>query len=245
MKHLVIVEKAVNSKVMHDKVSIVLNKLHIEYKNISLYVLSFIHRSIVNERPDYTPEHNERLEFLWDAVLELAITKNLYKDFPKKPEGELTDIRSALVRWTNLAKVAKNLWLPEYLLLGKWEEMSWGRSNDYLLANVVEALLWAIYLDLWVEVASNFVDEYIYITLEDILKNNKTKDHKTIIQEYAQAEYEITPTYNIHSESWPDHDKTFEVWVYLEEKLVWTWTWSSKKKAQESAANDWYNKLIK
>lgn len=242
---MVITEKAVNSKVMHDKVSIVLNKLNIEYKNISLYVLAFIHRSIVNERPDFAPEHNERLEFLWDAVLELAITKNLYSDFPKKPEWELTDIRSALVRWTNLAKVAKNLWLPDYLLLWKWEEMSWGRSNDYLLANVVEALLWAIYLDLWVEVASAFVDKYIYITLDDILKNNKTKDHKTIIQEYAQAEYEITPTYKIHAESWPDHDKTFEVWVYLEEKHVWTWTGSSKKKAQESAAQDWYNKIIK
>jgi ribonuclease-3 len=157
----------------------------------------------------------------------------------------LTDIRSALVRGTNLAKVAKDLWLPDYLLLWKWEEMSWGRSNDYLLANVVEALLWAIYLDLGVEVASAFVDKYIYITLEDILKNNKTKDHKTIIQEYAQAEYEITPTYKIHAESWPDHDKTFEVGVYLNDKHIWTGTWSSKKKAQESAAQDWYNKIIK
>ena len=230
---------------MHDKISIALNKLDIDYKNISLYVLAFIHRSIVNERPDFAPEHNERLEFLGDAVLELAITKNLYNDFPKKPEGELTDIRSALVRWTNLASVAKSIWLPEYLLLGKGEEMSGWRSNDYLLANVVEALLGAIYLDLWVEVASEFVNKYVYITLDDILKNNKTKDHKTIIQEYSQAEFEITPTYKIHSESWPDHDKIFEVWVYLKEKHVWTWTGSSKKKAQESAANDWYNKLIK
>ena len=242
---MVVTQKAVDSKIMHDKLSIILKKLNIEYKNISLYVLAFIHRSIVNERPDFAPEHNERLEFLWDAVLELAITKNLYKDFPSKPEWELTDIRSALVRWTNLASVAKNLDLPKYLLLGKGEEMSWGRSNDYLLANVVEALLWAIYLDLWVEVASDFVDKYIYVTLDDILKNNKTKDHKTIIQEYAQAEYEITPTYKIHGESWPDHNKIFEVWVYLQEKLIGTWTWSSKKKAQESAALDWYNKILK
>lgn len=230
---------------MHDKISVILNELNIKYKDISLYVLAFIHRSIVNERSDFTPEHNERLEFLWDAVLELSITKNLYNDFPNKPEWELTDIRSALVRWTNLAKVAKNIGLPEYLLLWKWEEKSWWRSNDYLLANVVEALLGAIYLDLGIEVASDFVNKYIYITLDDILKNNKTKDHKTIIQEYAQAEYEITPTYKIHSEQWPDHDKIFEVWVYLNEKLVWTWKWSSKKKAQESAANDWYKKIIK
>lgn len=230
---------------MQDKISVLLKKLEINFKDPSLYVLAFIHRSIVNERPDFAPEHNERLEFLGDAVLELAITNNLYKDFPKKPEGELTDIRSALVRWTNLASVAKNLWLPEYLLLWKWEEMSWGRSNDYLLANVVEALLWAIYLDLWVEVASDFVNKYIYITLDDILKNNKTKDHKTIIQEYAQAEYEITPTYKILDETWPDHDKTFQVWVYLNDKQVWVGTWSSKKKAQEAAASDWYNKIMK
>lgn len=242
---MVITQKAVDSKIMQDKISVLLKKLEINFKDPSLYVLAFIHRSIVNERPDFAPEHNERLEFLGDAVLELAITKNLYKDFPKKPEGELTDIRSALVRWTNLASVAKNLWLPEYLLLWKWEEMSWGRSNDYLLANVVEALLWAIYLDLWVEVASDFVNKYIYITLDDILKNNKTKDHKTIIQEYAQAEYEITPTYKILDETWPDHDKTFQVWVYLNDKQVWVWTWSSKKKAQEAAASDWYNKIMK
>lgn len=230
---------------MHDKISVILNELNVKYNDISLYVLAFIHRSIVNERSDFAPEHNERLEFLWDAVLELSITKNLYNHFPTKPEGELTDIRSALVRWTNLAKVAKNLGLPEYLLLWKWEEMSWWRTNDYLLANVVEALLGAIYLDLGMEVASEFVNKYIYVTLDDILKNNKTKDHKTIIQEYAQAEFEITPTYKIHSEEWPDHDKIFEVWVYLHDKHVWTWKGSSKKKAQESAANDWYNKLIK
>jgi ribonuclease-3 len=95
---LVVTQKAVDSKAMHDKISVVLKKLNIDYNNTSLYVLAFIHRSIVNERPDFAPEHNERLEFLGDAVLELAITKNLYNDFPKKPEGELTDIRSALVR---------------------------------------------------------------------------------------------------------------------------------------------------
>lgn len=242
---MVVLEKAIENKNIQNKIAWLLDKLDIKYKNISHYVLAFIHRSIVNEKPDFAPEHNERLEFLWDAVLELAITHNLFRDFPEKPEWELTDIRSALVRGTNLAYVAKQTNLPEYLLLGKWEEMSGGRSNDYLLANVVEALLWAIYLDLWMTVASEFVNKYIYTTLDDILKNNKTKDHKTIIQEYAQAEYEITPTYQILSESWPDHNKTFEVWVFLWEKMIGTWFWSSKKKAQESAAEQWYISIKK
>lgn len=237
---MVVLEKAIENKVIQQKISKLLEDLEIDYKNISHYVLAFIHRSIVNEKPDFAPEHNERLEFLWDAVLELAITNNLFRDFPEKPEWELTDIRSALVRGTNLAFVAKEINLPNYLLLWKGEEMSWWRSNDYLLANVVEALLWAIYLDLWMDVASEFVNKYIYTTLDDILKNNKTKDHKTIIQEYAQAKYEITPTYQILSESGPDHNKTFEVGVFLWDKMIWTGEWSSKKKAQESAAQKWY-----
>lgn len=242
---MVVTQKAVNNTLIQDKISKLLDVLDIKYNNISHYVLAFIHRSIVNEKPDFAPEHNERLEFLWDAVLELAITRNLYLDFPNKPEGELTDIRSALVRGTNLALVAKANGLPEYLLLGKWEELSGWRTNDYLLANVVEALLWAIYLDLWMDVASDFVNKYIYTTLEDILKNNKTKDHKTIIQEYAQAEYEITPTYKILDEHGPDHNKTFEVWVFLDEKMIGTGIWSSKKKAQEAAAEQWFTTINK
>lgn len=241
---MVVVEKAVNSKNIQEKISILLDKLQIPYINISHYVLAFIHRSIVNEKQDFAPEHNERLEFLWDAVLELVITNNLFLQFPEKPEGDLTDIRSALVRWTNLASVAKNLELPEYLLLGKGEEMSWGRDNDYLLANVVEALLGAIYLDLWISKSTDFVNKYIYTTLDDILKNNKTKDYKTIVQEYSQAKFEITPTYKVHWETWPDHDKEFEVGLYLWEKLIWKWKWWSKKKAQEEAAKNWYTKLI-
>ncbi len=237
---MVVTQKAVNNTLIQDKISKLLEVLDIKYINISHYVLAFIHRSIVNEKPDFAPQHNERLEFLWDAVLELAITRNLYLDFPNKPEGELTDIRSALVRGTNLALVAKANGLPEFLLLWKWEELSGWRTNDYLLANVVEALLGAIYLDLWMDVASEFVNKYIYTTLDDILKNNKTKDHKTIIQEYAQAEYEITPTYRILDEHGPDHNKTFEVWVFLEEKMIGTGIWSSKKKAQEAAAEQWF-----
>jgi len=146
---MVIRKKAIENEVYIDKISKLLNNLDLEYNDISLYILAFIHRSIVNEKPDFTPEHNERLEFLWDAVLELIITDHLYKNFPDKTEGELTDIRSALVRWRNLANISKKLWFSEHLILWKGEELWWGKDNDYLLANVVEAVIWAIYLDLW------------------------------------------------------------------------------------------------
>jgi ribonuclease-3 len=121
--------------------------------------------------------------------------------------------------------------------------LSGGRTNDYLLANVVEALLWAVYLDLGLNAATEFVNKYIYPTLWDILENNLTKDYKTLIQELAQAKFEITPTYKIISETWPDHNKTFEVWIYLNDKQIGIWVWTSKKKAQEQAAKNSFDEL--
>ena len=242
---MIIRKKAIESDILIEKLEKLLHVLDIEYNDISHYILAFIHRSVVNEKPDYAPEHNERLEFLGDAVLELSITNNLFKDYPKKTEWELTDIRSALVRWTNLAKIAKNLNFSEYLVLWKWEEMSGWRNNHYLLANVVESLIWAIYIDLWIDKAFIFINKYIYPSVQDIIKYNLIKDYKTTIQEYAQAEYDITPSYNVLNESWLDHDKIFEVWIFLHEKMIWKWVWTSKKKAQEKAAEDWFNNIKK
>ena len=158
---MVIRKKAIENQALIEKIWKLLNILELDHINISNYILAFIHRSVVNEKPDFTPKHNERLEFLGDAVLELIITENLYRDFEDKTEWELTDIRSALVRWRNLAQISSKLNLSEYLLLWKWEELSWWRNNDYLLANTLEALLWAIYLDYWVGWAKKFIDKYI------------------------------------------------------------------------------------
>lgn len=242
---MVLTKKAIESEAQILKFEKLLKEININYKNISNYILSFIHRSIVNERPDYAPEHNERLEFLWDAVLELVITEKLFLDFPEKTEGELTDIRSALVRGKNLAKIAKSLNFSDYLLLWKWEE-KWGwRTNDYLLANVVEAFIWALYLDLWFTVAEKFILENIYSTLDEILKENSIKEFKTLIQELAQADFNITPTYEVISETWADHEKNFTVWIYFNKELKATWNWSSKKKAQEDAAKNLYLELTK
>jgi ribonuclease-3 len=205
--------------------------------------LAFIHRSIVNERPDFAPKHNERIEFLWDAVLELIITEKLYLDFPEKPEWELTDIRSALVRWRNLAIISRELNFMEYLILWKWEVKSWWKEKDYILANTFEAFLWAIYLDLWYEKAKEIVLKYVYSKLEEILEEKWVKDYKSLIQEYSQAEFAITPRYEILEHSWPDHDKIYISWIYLKDKEIWRWEWSSKKKSQEAAAENAYKNL--
>ena len=236
-------KKADNDEIQIERIWKFIKSIWIEYNNISHYILAFIHRSIVNEKPDYTPEHNERLEFLWDAVLELTVTSNLFFDYPEKPEWKLTDIRSAIVRWKNLAKIARELKLNEYLFLWKWEEKWWWRDNDYILANTVEAVIWAIYLDLWYDKAKEFINKHIYPSVIEIVKNNLTKDYKTTIQEYAQAQFDITPTYEVLSEKWLDHEKQFTIWIYFWDKQMWIWLWTSKKKAQEEAAHDAYLKL--
>ncbi len=241
---MVITKKAVESEAVIRQTKKFLESLELAYNDISIYILAFIHKSIVNERPDFTPEHNERLEFLWDAVLELVITDNLFKDYPKKPEWELTDIRSALVRWRNLSKIWKKIEIWKYLLLWKWEDKWWGRNNDYILANTIEAIIWAIYLDLWLEKAREFIEKYIYSTISEILHKNIVKDYKSLIQEYIQEKLDETPTYEVIEEKWADHEKIFTVWVFFWNKIQWLWEGSSKKKAQEKAAEIAYNKII-
>ncbi len=228
---------------IQSNIKVLLQRLGIETSSIAPYILAFTHRSIVNERPDFTPEHNERLEFLWDAVIELVITNALYDEFPEMPEWDMTDLRSALVRGRNLAEVAKKLDFQDYLLLGKWEEKSWWRENEYLLANTLEAFIWAMYKDIWLAPTRDFIIQHIYSTLPHILKNGLSKDFKTLLQENAQANHDITPHYTVLSETWPDHDKQFQVGVYLWDKKIGEGKGSSKKKAQENAAQNAYNDI--
>lgn len=231
---------ALQDQYIHDKILWLLSQMDIIPQRIENYILAFVHRSIVNERPDYTPEHNERLEFLGDAVLELVVTNSLYHDFPEKPEGELTDMRSAIVRGRNLAQVARKLDFMKYLLLWKGEEKWGGRENDYILANTLEAFIWAVYLDQGIEKAQDFILQNIYSSLGKITTLNLFKDFKTLLQEFTQAEFDTTPHYRLISESGPDHDKHFQMWVYLGEKQIWEGEGSSKKKSQEDAAKNAY-----
>lgn len=241
---LVVSSKAIHSEYIQEKTAKYLDLLWFEAHNIELYILAFIHRSIVNERCDFTPEHNERLEFLGDAVLEIIITEELFKNYPETPEGDMTDMRSALVRGRNLAIVAKKIGLSEHLLLWKGEE-KWGwRENNYILANTLEAFIGALYLDQGFEITKNFVLKNIYSTLPDILEKKLFKDFKTLLQEHLQASQDVTPHYDVISEDGPDHDKMYLVWVFQWEKKLWEWTGTSKKKAQEKAAENAYLQLI-
>ncbi len=242
---MVITKTVTQCDIQRTKVGEFLSQLWLSYQDISHYILSFVHRSIVNERSDYAPEHNERLEFLWDAVLELVITHALYQDFPQKAEWEMTDMRSALVRWRNLAEVARKLSMQNFLFLGKWEEKWWWRENDYLLANTLEAFIGAIYVDQGYETVKDFILLHIYSTLETILDLGLAKDYKTLLQEYVQAQHEITPHYKLLAEHWPDHSKMYTMWVFMNETHLGSGEGSSKKKWQEKAAEEAYLSLKK
>lgn len=225
-------------KEFEQKVESLLSFLQIPYKDLTLYIQAFIHKSILNEKTTNFTNSNERLEFFWDAVLELAITEMLYFKYPDKEEWELTDIRSAVVRWKNLANISKNLQFNEYIILSRWENIAWWNENPYILANTLEAFLWAIYIDLGYDFAKWFIDNKIFSTLEEILNQSLHIDPKSKLQEIIQSKYNITPNYLVLDETWLDHDKNYKIWVYLEQKLIGEWFGSSKKKAQKEAAQN-------
>ena len=226
-----------------DRVIKLLLDLQIPYNNLTLYIQSFVHRSILNEKTSLFTESNERLEFFWDAVLELIVTEMLFFKYPEKLEWELTDIRSAIVRWKNLAIVSDKLNFKNYVVLSKWEILAWWNTNPYILANTLEAFLWALYIDLWYKFAFDFVKKHIFSTLSEILENKLYIDPKSYLQELVQSKYNVTPNYEVVSESGFDHEKNYLIWVYFDFKKIWEWSWSSKKKAQKNAAENALSKL--
>lgn len=211
------------------------NILEVNFKSADLLKQAFVHRSYINEHSSQGLEHNERLEFLGDAVLELAVTDHLYNNYPN-PEGELTSWRSALVKTESLASLAEKLELGQYLLMSRGEAKSGGRSRQALLANMVEAIIGAIYLDLGYESAKKFIDKHIIATLPGILKNQSYIDAKSKFQEVAQDHDGITPHYEVLAEDGPDHDKIFTVGVYLGKKEYGRGKGPSKQAAQQAAA---------
>lgn len=209
----------------------------IQFKNKKLLTQAFIHRSYLNEHPETTLEHNERLEFLGDAVLELVVTENLYKNYPN-PEGELTSWRAALVNSKMLSKISMELSFNDYILLSKGEEKDTGRARQYILANATEAFIGAVYLDRGMEVVRKFIEKYFLKELKQVLENKLYQDPKSIFQEIAQDKLSITPTYKVLKETGPDHKKNFLIGVYLEKELVSEGEGSSKQEAQEEAAKN-------
>jgi len=211
-------------------------KLKINFKNQDLLKQAFVHRSYINENPDFKLPHNERLEFLGDAVLELVVTEYLYQNYPN-PEGELTNWRASLVNSQMLAKLGKKLDIEKYLYLSKGESKDTNsKARNYILANSVEALIGSIYLDQDYDVSKKFIAEYLLPELPNILSNQLYLDPKSKFQEIAQDKLGITPNYKVLKESGPDHDKKFQVGVYLNDELVATSTGSSKQEAQVKAA---------
>lgn len=212
-------------------------QIKIKFKNPNLLKNVFVHRSYLNEHPSFELPSNERLEYLGDAVLELLVSHYLFENYPKLSEGELTALRSALVKTESLASEAKRLKLGERLLLSKGEEAGGGRKNPYLLANTFEALAGAIFLDQGIETAENFVKKELLYKVQKILKTG-LKDAKSLFQEIAQEKYSITPVYKTLAEWGPDHDKHFRVGVFLGKRRVAEGEGRSKQAAEEAAANE-------
>ena len=204
--------------------------------NNDLLIKALTHRSALNEKNSSASESNERLEFLGDAVLELITTEFLFNTFPKKPEGTLTAYRSALVKTTTLAKIATKLGLGEALYMSKGEEATGGRTNIGLLADTMEAVIGALYLDQGMAVVSTFLHEELFTEIDLILENKLYKDPKSHLQEVVQSLGFETPDYQVVTEVGPDHDKEFTIQVVIGEKVVASGTGSSKQRAQQNAA---------
>ena len=211
--------------------------LGVKFNNKDLLTQAFIHRSYLNEHSEIDLDHNERLEFLGDAVLEIVVTEFLYLNY-SNPEGDLTSWRAALVNSKMLSKIATELDFNNFILLSKGEQKDVGRARQYILANAMEAYIGALYLDKGIEDCDGFIKKHILKELPAIIEGELYRDPKSLFQELAQEKVSITPTYEVLEESGPDHAKTFVVGVYLNRDLIAKGEGSSKQEAQESAAQE-------
>ena len=213
-------------------------KLGIKFKNEDLLRQAFVHRSYLNENPAFELGHNERLEFLGDAVLELVVTEYLYKNYPDLAEGEMTNLRAALVNAQMLSQISDRLGFNEYLYLSRGEAKETGRGRQYILANTFESFVGSLYMDLGYDASKKFIYENLIPELKNIIENKLWRDAKSLFQEAAQERAGITPTYEVLSESGPDHAKKFVIGVYLNEELVAQGEGSSKSEAQQQSAEN-------
>lgn len=211
------------------------NQIDIRFNDVTLLERAFIHRSYLNEHPKLGLEHNERLEFLGDAVLELVVTDYLYRNY-HEPEGILTNWRSALVKTESLATVAETLGIAQYFKLSRGEAKGNVRSRGLISANVTEAIIGAIYLDQGYDAAKKFITENVIAALPRILESGEWVDPKSKFQELAQDREGMTPNYRVLEETGPDHDKVFTIGVFLGDKLMGKGRGSSKQAGQQVAA---------
>jgi len=212
------------------------DSIGIVFKNKSILREAFTHRSYLNETKEKGLAHNERLEFLGDAVLELVATDFLFKKYPNEPEGVLTAYRAGLVNANILSDVAMDLSLGETLLLSRGEAKDIGKARQYILANTIEALIGAIYLDRGYDVARDFISKYVLCLVDEVVGKGLWQDSKSLFQEKAQDFYGVTPNYKVLEEIGPDHEKTFRVGVFLGDKLMSEGEGMSKQDAEQMAA---------
>ena len=212
--------------------------LGVEIKNSALFQEAMTHRSYLNEHKRYPYPHNERLEFLGDAVLELVVTESLYTTFPDKPEGELTALRAALVNSDMLSSIGEGLGVEKFLLMSRGESKDKGRARTYLVANAVEAIIGALYLDQGYEASKDFIISRVLSRLADVLEGKLYSDPTSRFQELSQEKLSITPSYQVIKEWGPDHDRRFVAGVFLGEELVAEGEGLSKQEAQREAAKN-------
>ncbi len=207
-----------------------------------LFIIALTHKSFANENSGTM--HNERLEFLGDAVLELAVTKYLFEHFPREPEGKMTKYRSALVSGISLATVAKKLHIGQHIRLSRGEAASGGKDKNPILANVFEALIGALFLEQGMLAVEQLLDEYLFPRLSEVVEKHLYVDPKSGFQEWAQEALAITPEYRVFDESGLDHDKTFRVGVFVTETQMGEGEGSSKQKAEVAAAENALARLV-
>jgi len=220
-----------------EKLSELEQRIGVKFKDKDILLQALTHRSYINENPKWHLDHNERLEFLGDAILELSVTEYLYKNYPN-PEGEMTNWRAALVNANMLAKISLEFDLNNYVLLSKGESKDTGRARQYILANAMEALIGSIYLDQGYEAADKFIIRFIIKELTEIIDKKLFRDAKSLFQEKAQEKVGVTPTYDVLEEWGPDHARNFKVGVYLGKELIGEGQGPSKQEAQQVAAED-------
>jgi ribonuclease-3 len=207
-----------------------------QFSDLDLLRSAITHRSYLNEHKEATWDHNERLEFLGDAVLELVVTDYLFKKYPEKPEGELTAVRAALVNTVSLSAASENLGVNEFLLMSKGEAKDVGRARQYILANTFEACIGAIYMDQGYDASQVFIATHLFPKTEEIVKDRLWQDGKSRFQELSQEHANVTPTYQTVAQEGPDHDRVFTVGVFLKQEKIAEGTGRSKQEAEQAAA---------
>ncbi len=211
-------------------------EIGVNFKNKDLLKTAFIHRSYLNEHTGEKLPHNERLEFLGDAVLGLVVSKYLFENYPTHPEGDLTNFRSSIVNARMLSKASGALDLGKHLFLSKGEEATGGRNRQFILANTFESLIGALFLDQGLEAAKVFIEKYLIPYLPEIIEKRLYKDFKSQLQEISQEKLSETPTYKVLEENGPDHAKTFKIGVLVGDEVLGEGEGNSKQLAEQEAA---------